>query len=77
MFTAEKKNADKLGLPASFTVFSEISEATTTMMDPRVTQIINKYEECIDYFHFSDQYSGVKPQEYVVLLTFELKYVCG
>uniref|UniRef100_A0A914V8L4 PAT complex subunit CCDC47 n=1 Tax=Plectus sambesii TaxID=2011161 RepID=A0A914V8L4_9BILA len=59
----EKKNADKLGLPASFTIFSEISEATTSMIDPRVTQVINKYEECIDYIHFSDQYSGLKPQE--------------
>uniref|UniRef100_A0A914V2V8 PAT complex subunit CCDC47 n=1 Tax=Plectus sambesii TaxID=2011161 RepID=A0A914V2V8_9BILA len=63
LFTMEKKNADKLGLPASFTIFSEISEATTSMIDPRVTQVINKYEECIDYIHFSDQYSGLKPQE--------------
>lgn len=35
-YTVEKKNAVQMGLPASFTVYSEIQEATAAMLDPRV-----------------------------------------
>lgn len=63
MYTTEKKNADKQGLPSNFTILSEIAEATANMLDPKVLAAINKYDDCVDYFHFSDQYSGAKPPE--------------
>ena len=36
MYTAEKKNADKQGLPPNFTIYSEISEVSTALLDPKV-----------------------------------------
>ena len=36
LFTSEKKNAAQYGLPAAYTVFSEIAEATNAMLDPKV-----------------------------------------
>lgn len=39
---------------------SEISEATSAMLDSRLIAVFNKYTELIDYIHFSDQYSGAK-----------------
>ncbi|VDK49013.1 unnamed protein product [Anisakis simplex] len=63
VFTVERKGVDRLGLPPSMAVFSEISEAATAIIDPTVQNVIRKYEPAIDYFHFSDQYSGPKPPE--------------
>jgi len=63
IFTTEKKNAKEMGLPASFSVYSEISEATSAMLDPKVISMLTKYESMVEYLHFSDQYSGIKPQE--------------
>jgi hypothetical protein len=62
-FTTEKKNSAQLGVPASFSVFSEIGEATAAMLDPKVVSMLAKYEQNIEYLHFSDQYCGLKPQE--------------
>uniref|UniRef100_K1Q683 PAT complex subunit CCDC47 n=1 Tax=Magallana gigas TaxID=29159 RepID=K1Q683_MAGGI len=54
----EKKNMDKkLDIPTCFQVLSEIMEATTAVLDKKVLQ---KYEACVEYIHFSDQYSGIK-----------------
>lgn len=39
---------------------SEIPEATSAMLDSRMTAVFNKYADMIDYIHFSDQFSGVK-----------------
>jgi Protein of unknown function (DUF1682) len=37
-------------------VFSEIAEATATILDSRVLAILNKYGDIMDYIHVSDQY---------------------
>lgn len=60
VYCPERKPGDRVGLPASFNVMSEISEATSAILDSRMTAVFNKYSELIDYIHFSDQYSGVK-----------------
>ncbi|XP_052683697.1 PAT complex subunit CCDC47-like isoform X2 [Crassostrea angulata] len=57
----EKKNMDKkLDIPTCFQVLSEIMEATTAVLDKKVCQVLQKYEACVEYIHFSDQYSGIK-----------------
>ncbi|VDM40026.1 unnamed protein product [Toxocara canis] len=63
VFTVERKGVDRLGLPSSMAVFAEISEAATAIIDPAVQTVVRRYESAIDYFHFSDQYSGPKPPE--------------
>jgi len=59
-FTAEKKNATQVGLPASCSVFAEISESIPAIIDQTTCQFFKRYERFIDYFHFSDQYCGQK-----------------
>lgn len=54
---------EKFNIPASFQVMSEMGEASSAMLDAKIAAILNKYSEYIDYIHFSDQFSGVKPQE--------------
>ena len=66
-FTTEKKNAEKIGLPDGYTVFSEIAEATSILLDPKVLAYMSKYDKSIEYIHISDQYMGVRPQEFVCL----------
>lgn len=63
LFCGERKGGDKLDLPSSFSVMSEIGEVSLAMLDSKVTAIINRYPDLIDYIHFSDQYSGPKQQE--------------
>uniref|UniRef100_F1L2T6 PAT complex subunit CCDC47 n=1 Tax=Ascaris suum TaxID=6253 RepID=F1L2T6_ASCSU len=62
-FTVERKGVERFGLPSSMAVFAEISEAATAIIDPAVQTVVRRYESAIDYFHFSDQYSGPKPPE--------------
>jgi len=59
-FCADKKNVDKFGLPQSFVMYNELGEVPASLIDSKVTTILNKYEELVDYIHFSDQYSGLK-----------------
>lgn len=66
MYTVERKGVDRLGLPSSMAVYAEIFEAVNAIVDPAVTSVFRKYENAIDYFHFSDQFSGYKPSEYVL-----------
>lgn len=63
VFCPERKPGDRVSLPSSFSIMSEISEATSAMLDSRLVAVFNKYTELIDYIHFSDQYSGVKQPE--------------
>lgn len=63
LFTVERKGVDKLGLPSSIVVYAEMFEAVNAIIDPAVLSVFRKYESAIDYFHFSDQYSGCKPSE--------------
>lgn len=72
-FCPEKRPAEKFGLPAGFFVMSEVAEATSAILDTRVLQIFNKYPQFIDYIHISDQYSGVKQQEYVEINEINMK----
>lgn len=62
-YCPEKKRPDKYGLPANFTVLSEMGEVANAMVDQKVLSVIKRYEECIDYIHMSDQYSGPRLQE--------------
>uniref|UniRef100_A0A023GCT3 PAT complex subunit CCDC47 n=1 Tax=Amblyomma triste TaxID=251400 RepID=A0A023GCT3_AMBTT len=62
-YCPEKKRPDKYGLPANFTVLSEMGEVANAMLDTKVLSVIKRYEECIDYIHMSDQYSGPRLQE--------------
>ncbi|KAI1729377.1 coiled-coil domain-containing protein 47 [Ditylenchus destructor] len=61
-YVAERKLSDKLVLPSNFTVFAEVAE-TLSLIDAGTQQFIKKYEKYIEYFYFSDQYSGAKSQE--------------
>lgn len=63
VYCPERKSGDKFNIPNSFNVMSEIAEATSAMLDSKLTTILNKYSEYIDYIHFSDQYSGAKQPE--------------
>uniref|UniRef100_A0A0R3RU90 PAT complex subunit CCDC47 n=1 Tax=Elaeophora elaphi TaxID=1147741 RepID=A0A0R3RU90_9BILA len=63
LFTVERKGVDRLGLPASIVVYAEMFEAVNAIIDPVVLSVFRKYESAIDYFHFSDQYSGYKPSD--------------
>lgn len=62
-YCPEKKTCEKYGLSSNFTLWSEIGEANATLLDSKVVTLLKKYEDCLDYLHFSDQYSGVKVQE--------------
>lgn len=63
MYCPERRSGEKFNLPNGFFVMSEISEATSTVLDSRVLQAFNKFGQYIDYIHVSDQYSGPKQQE--------------
>jgi len=61
-FCSEKKNADKKGLNGNYQVLSEIGEVTTSILDNRVVDFIDKYPDALEYIHVSDQYMGMKNQ---------------
>ena len=63
VYCPEKRPGEKFNLPPGFYVMSEISEATSAILDAKVLQAFNKYSQYIDYIHISDQYSGPKQQE--------------
>lgn len=42
---------------------SEIGEVSLAMLDSKITAMLNRYADLIDYIHFSDQFSGPKQQE--------------
>ncbi|XP_013781658.1 coiled-coil domain-containing protein 47-like [Limulus polyphemus] len=62
-YCPDKKSAEKYGLSSNFTIMSEVGEASNAMLDSKVVALTKKYEQNIDYMHFSDQYSGPKLQE--------------
>lgn len=53
----------KFNVPTGFSVLSEINEASAAMLDSRVTTILSKYSNLIDYIYVSDQYYGIITQE--------------
>lgn len=60
VYCPERKSGEKFNIPSNFSVMSEIAEATSAMLDSKVTAVLNKYTDLVDYIHFSDQYSGAK-----------------
>lgn len=63
LFCPERKSGDKFNLPVNFQVMGEIAEATSAMLDSKVTAILNKYPDLVEYIHISDQYTGAKQTE--------------
>jgi hypothetical protein len=47
-----------------FVLLNEIGEAAGVLLDAKVISLLKKYEECIDFIHFTDQYSGYRLAEY-------------
>ncbi|XP_053653230.1 PAT complex subunit CCDC47 [Cherax quadricarinatus] len=63
-FCPEKKSGEKFGLGSQFVLMNELGEVASTVLgDPKVTAVLNKFSGMIDFFHFSDQYSGPKQPE--------------
>ena len=62
-YCPEKKSADRHGVPESFIMMNELGEAASAMLDSKLITVLQKYEENIDFIHFSDQFSGPKLQE--------------
>lgn len=50
-------------MPSGFSVLSEIGEASSAMLDSRVTGMLLKYSHLIDYIYVSDQYNGAITQD--------------
>lgn len=63
IYCPERRSGDKHNIPSQFNVMSEIFETTAAILDSKVTAVLNKYKDLIDYIHISDQYSGVKQPE--------------
>ncbi|XP_054707849.1 PAT complex subunit CCDC47-like [Uloborus diversus] len=62
-YCPEKKSVERHGVPDSFVMLSELGEAASAMLDGKLVTVLQKYEECIDFIHFSDQFCGPKIQE--------------
>ncbi|KAK7068568.1 Coiled-coil domain-containing protein 47, partial [Halocaridina rubra] len=63
-FCPEKKSVEKYGLGSQFVLMNELGEVALMILgDPKVTAVMNKYPNTIDFFHFSDKYSGPKQPE--------------
>lgn len=63
MYCPERRSGEKHNIPSSFFIMNEISESTSAMLDSKITTVLNKYVDYIDYMHFSDQFTGVKQSE--------------
>ncbi|KAF2883350.1 hypothetical protein ILUMI_22852 [Ignelater luminosus] len=63
MYCPERRPGEKHNIPSNFNVMCEISETTSAILDSKVTAVLNKYKDLVDYIHFSDQYTGVKQPE--------------
>ncbi|KAF7261622.1 hypothetical protein EG68_00992 [Paragonimus skrjabini miyazakii] len=60
-FCPDKRGQRFAGLPESLTVLSEITEATTSMLNVPICKFLTENESSIEYLFFSDQYTGPKP----------------
>lgn len=63
LFCPERKSGDKFGVPNNMCLMSEMGEVSSALLDTKVTTLLNKYQELIEFIHFSDQYSGPKQAE--------------
>lgn len=62
-FCPDRRPGEKFGIPSNFNVMSEIVEATSSMLDTKITAVLNKFGDMVDYIYFSDQYTGPKQTE--------------
>ncbi|KAL5235654.1 hypothetical protein ACI65C_003064 [Semiaphis heraclei] len=60
VFCPERKPGANYGLTDSFSVHSELAEVSSSILDAKTVNYINKYSDVIDCLHFSDRYSGLK-----------------
>ncbi|XP_006822108.1 PAT complex subunit CCDC47-like [Saccoglossus kowalevskii] len=60
VYCPEKRSGDKYNLSSSLAVVSELGELCNGLLDSKIVNCLNSYENMFDYFHFSDQYSGAK-----------------
>lgn len=67
LYCGERRPGEKHGIPATHQVLSEMQEISSAVLDSRVVTFINKFSNQVEYMHFSDQFSGPKQPEYVVL----------
>lgn len=63
VYCPERRSVEKYGLPSHLNLMVEMGEVASALLDSRVTTIINKFGDLIDYIHFSDQFSGPKQPE--------------
>lgn len=64
VFCPERKSVEKFGINSSkFVIMNEIGEVSSFVFDSKITPLINKHEDVIDYIHISDQYSGPKASD--------------
>ncbi|KAE8739621.1 hypothetical protein FOCC_FOCC014886 [Frankliniella occidentalis] len=63
LYCPERRAGEKFGVPSNMCVMSEMGEVSSTLLDSRVTSLVNKYQDMIEFMHFSDQYSGPKQTE--------------
>ncbi|KAK9883530.1 hypothetical protein WA026_001705 [Henosepilachna vigintioctopunctata] len=63
VYCPERKMGEKFNIPSNFNVMGEIAEATSSMLDSKITAVLNKFGDMVDYIHFSDQFSGPKQTE--------------
>lgn len=50
-------------MPNGFGILSEISEASSAILDSRVLAALSKFSHLIEYIYITDQYNGVVQQE--------------
>ncbi|XP_034250269.1 coiled-coil domain-containing protein 47 [Thrips palmi] len=62
-FCPERKTGDKFGVPSNMCLMSEMGEASSALLDSKVIAMLNKYQDVVEFIHFSDQYSGPKQTE--------------
>lgn len=60
--TLVNKTEEKFNIPG-YSMLSEITEASSNILDSRLITALNKYSHLIEYIHVSDQYSGPIQQE--------------
>ncbi|KAJ1522386.1 hypothetical protein ONE63_002674 [Megalurothrips usitatus] len=63
LYCPERKTGEKFGVPNNMCLMSEMGEVSSTLLDSRVSSLLSKYQDMIEFIHFSDQYSGPKQTE--------------
>jgi Asp-tRNA(Asn)/Glu-tRNA(Gln) amidotransferase C subunit len=59
-FCPTPRRGENYGLPSSFLVLSEGSEATSAVINQSFVEVLKKFEPFIESVHVTDQYTGIK-----------------